>query len=82
MTVPSFLKVLTLNKIQFTLCADLKLLKLILELQNHTSKYPCCFCNKSTGCVDWLFSTGDKRTFRPIRQQILLGNEDVILIYY
>ena len=39
------LKSIDLRNIQFTLCANLKLFNLILGLQNHTSKYPCCFCN-------------------------------------
>ena len=69
-----FFKSIDLKNIQFTLCADLKL-NLILGLQNHTSKYPCCFCNKSTDCVDWLFSTGDKRTFGSIRQQNLVWKQ-------
>ena len=55
-----FFKSIDLRDIQFTLCGDLKLLTLILGLQSHTSNYPCYFCNKSTDCIDWLFSTGDK----------------------
>ena len=76
-------KSIELRNIQFTLSADLKLLNLILGLQNHTSKYSCCFCNKSSDCVDWLFAAGDKQTFESIRQQNLAWkqrcNSDLLL---
>ena len=49
----------------------MKLLNLILGLHYHTSKYRCYFCNKSTDCLSWLFSTADKQTFGSIRQQNL-----------
>ncbi len=41
------LTTLKINSIDFTVAFDLKLANVIVEIQNHSSKHPCTWCEES-----------------------------------
>lgn len=72
-----------LSDLSYKLCADLKLLNIIVGLQSNSSKHPCCFCNKRSDLEDFLFESGELRTLGSIRSSrdawILHGQKDLNL---
>ena len=56
------------DEVSFVFCADMKMNNIVLDLQNHASSHPCCYCDVSK---DHLDTCGNLRTFGSLKQNHL-----------
>ena len=64
LNIRKILELLNLKDLKFKVCADLKIVNIILGLSGHGGKYSCAFCYGE--CT---LAAGPVRTFRHLKEQ-------------